>query len=429
MLRAHGAHERAPRQAQVLLDHPCWTLALAARSRSGFQHFARLRLAARRPPFGRPPCEGACRGRVPAGAGGGLGAAGPGRRAILGRSMLETLTQGFTAARDRLAGVREITEENIDEALRDVRMSLLEADVDFAVVKDFLARVKERVARRQGRDPRPGCPGPLDLGHAGPALRQDLRGRAGRADGSGGPGARPRLRGPDLGDAGGPAGRRQDHRGGQARRLPQKRTSASPCWWPPTSTGPPPSLQLQQLGERIGVAVHAGAEGESPAAICRAAAERARNEGFNAVIYDTAGRLAIDDDLMAELEEIVGGHRAGQHAAGLRRADGSRRRQRRPGVQRAAEARRRDPDQARRRRARRRRPRRQGTSPASRSSSWAPARPRQLEEFRPEGLASRILGMGDIVGLVRTSRRSSTRRRPRRTRSACSRASSASTTC
>ena len=58
--------------------------------------------------------------------------------------MLETLTQGFTAARERLAGVRELSEENIDEALRDVRMSLLEADVDFAVVKDFLARVKQK---------------------------------------------------------------------------------------------------------------------------------------------------------------------------------------------------------------------------------------------------------------------------------------------
>ena len=58
--------------------------------------------------------------------------------------MLETLTQGFTAARERLTGVRSLSDENVDEALRDVRMSLLEADVDLAVVKDFLARVKAR---------------------------------------------------------------------------------------------------------------------------------------------------------------------------------------------------------------------------------------------------------------------------------------------
>ena len=59
--------------------------------------------------------------------------------------MLETLSQGFAAARDRLGGVRQLTEESVDEALRDVRMSLLEADVDLAVVKGFLAGVKERV--------------------------------------------------------------------------------------------------------------------------------------------------------------------------------------------------------------------------------------------------------------------------------------------
>ena len=58
--------------------------------------------------------------------------------------MLETLTKGFKSAHERLSGVRELTEQNVEEALRDVRMSLLEADVDFQVVKEFLGRVKER---------------------------------------------------------------------------------------------------------------------------------------------------------------------------------------------------------------------------------------------------------------------------------------------
>ena len=58
--------------------------------------------------------------------------------------MLETLTRGFSAAREKLGGTRELTEANVDESLRDVRMSLLEADVDFGVVKDFLTRVKQR---------------------------------------------------------------------------------------------------------------------------------------------------------------------------------------------------------------------------------------------------------------------------------------------
>ena len=58
--------------------------------------------------------------------------------------MLETVTQGFKSATERLRGVRSLDDENIAEALREVRASLLEADVDFQVVKDFLARVKER---------------------------------------------------------------------------------------------------------------------------------------------------------------------------------------------------------------------------------------------------------------------------------------------
>ena len=58
--------------------------------------------------------------------------------------MLEILSKGFKSANEKLSGVRQLTEQNVDEALRDVRMSLLEADVDFQLVKDFLGRVKER---------------------------------------------------------------------------------------------------------------------------------------------------------------------------------------------------------------------------------------------------------------------------------------------
>src|SRR6059036_3329003 len=58
--------------------------------------------------------------------------------------MFETISRGFKAAKARLTGVADLTPENIDEALRDVRMSLLEADVEFKVVKRFLERVKEK---------------------------------------------------------------------------------------------------------------------------------------------------------------------------------------------------------------------------------------------------------------------------------------------
>src|ERR1700758_2264266 len=57
--------------------------------------------------------------------------------------MVDALAKGFKAARNRLAGLTELTEQNVDSALREVRLSLLEADVELGVVKSFLAKVKE----------------------------------------------------------------------------------------------------------------------------------------------------------------------------------------------------------------------------------------------------------------------------------------------
>ena len=58
--------------------------------------------------------------------------------------MFDALANGFRQAKNRLAGLTELTEQNIDTALREVRLSLLEADVELGVVKAFLARVKEK---------------------------------------------------------------------------------------------------------------------------------------------------------------------------------------------------------------------------------------------------------------------------------------------
>ncbi len=68
--------------------------------------------------------------------------------------MLETVTKGFRAAKNRLAGKAEITAELVDESLRDIRVSLLEADVAFEVVKSFVARVREKAVGESGRDHR-----------------------------------------------------------------------------------------------------------------------------------------------------------------------------------------------------------------------------------------------------------------------------------
>ena len=66
-------------------------------------------------------------------------------------AMLETLTKGFRSARDRFRGVVELSDANIADALSDVRASLLEADVDLGIVREFLAKVQERVVGERVR--------------------------------------------------------------------------------------------------------------------------------------------------------------------------------------------------------------------------------------------------------------------------------------
>jgi signal recognition particle subunit SRP54 len=313
--------------------------------------------------------------------------------------MLETLTQGFTSARERLSGVRELGEDNVAEALRDVRMSLLEADVDLAVVRDFLDRVKERaLGQKVGTRVRDASGRSIHVTpgqHFVKSCEEELVALMGPVDP-----ALARNRGITsimlIGLQGvgktTVAGKLAHHLEKQGRR---------PLLVAADVYRPAAVQQLQTLGGQLGVAVHAGAEGEAPAAICATAAARAKAEGFDAVVYDTAGRLAIDDDLMRELEEInaatepanrllvcdaLMGRDAVNVAKGfaerlaldgliLTKLDGDAR---------------------------------GGAALAIKAVTGVPIKflgtgeaLDRLEEFRPEGLASRILGMGDIVGLVK----------------------------
>ncbi len=313
--------------------------------------------------------------------------------------MLETLTRGFTSARERLQGVRELSEENVDEALREVRTSLLEADVDLEVVRGFLERVKERSlgekVRTRVRD-RAGRKQQVSPGqHFIATCQKELEALMGPVD--------TRMRRDDRGVVSvmlfGLQGVGKTTVAAKLARHLEKQ-GRKPLLVAADVHRPAAILQLQQLGERIGVTVHAGAPEDGAVAICQAARERARREGFDAVVYDTAGRLAIDDELMEELGGIAGVAGAsnallvcdalmGRDAVNVARSfsqrlsldgliltklDGDAR---------------------------------GGAALAIKEVTGVPIKflgtgesLDRLEAFRPEGLASRILGMGDVVGLV-----------------------------
>jgi len=313
--------------------------------------------------------------------------------------VLETVTQGFKNASERLRGVRELDEASIDEALRDVRLSLLEADVDLAITRSFLARVKERclgtkvetrVRDRAGRLLRV-TPGQ----HFIKTCEEELVALMGPVD-------------PSLARGTGGvsillAGLQGVGKTTVAAKLAVylRKQGRKPLLVAADVYRPAAIDQLKTLGANVGIPVHAGGPLERPPAICAAALERAKREGLDAIVYDTAGRLAVDDELMVELEQIVAAvspankllvcdalmgrdavNVAGAFAARialdgviLTKLDGDAR---------------------------------GGAALSVKAATGVPIKflgtgetVERLEEFRPEGLASRILGMGDIVGLVK----------------------------
>ncbi len=313
--------------------------------------------------------------------------------------MLETVSKGFKAARNKLKGRTEITPEVIDEALRDIRVSLLEADVSFEVVKRFVARVREKalgeVVDTKVRTDK-GVLRVTPQDHFVKICHDELEALMGPVDTS--------LR---TGEKGRPTGVMMVGLQGSGKTTTAGKIASrflgegkKPLLVAADVYRPAAVEQLKILGQRLGVPVFHEA-GVGPPEMCRHALAAAEKEKAGAIIYDTAGRLAIDEELMVELEEIkraVGPENILLVADSMIGQDA---------VKTAAEFDRRlaldgfiltklDGDA------------RGGAALSIKEVTGKPIKflgvgetLDKLEEFRPEGLASRILGFGDIVGLVK----------------------------
>ena len=309
--------------------------------------------------------------------------------------MFETISKGFRTVKHRFQGMREISEENIEEALRDIRVSLLEADVDFKVVRRFIGEVKTKalgqvvqvVAKKSKQEVTAGE-------HFIKICQDELEALMGPADSSlNFSSGVTKIMMIGLQGAG-----KTTTTGKLANYL--KAQGRSPMLVAADIYRPAAVEQLKILGQRLDVPVFHQAD-TAPPDICQAAEGQARKNGCDVLLFDTAGRLAIDESLMAELNQIksrtkpentllVVDSMIGQDAVRtaaqfdeqigisgfiMTKLDGDAR---------------------------------GGAALSIKSVTGKPIKflgmgedLDSLEEFRPEGLASRIMGFGDIVGLMK----------------------------
>ena len=305
--------------------------------------------------------------------------------------MFEALSDKLSGVFDKLRRRGALSETDVGEALREVRVAMLDADVALPVVRDFIAKVRDRAIGSEVLSS--VTPGQQIVKIVNDAMIEAL----------GGEGAVPL----NLNAAPpvpilmvGLQGSGKTTTAGKIALRLKDRMRRKVLLASLDTQRPAAQLQLAQLAEQAGVPSLPIVGGETPVQIARRAMDTGRREGFDVVILDTAGRLSIDEELMDEVRQVraeanpaetllVVDAMTGQDAVNtakafhdaltitgvvLTRMDGDSR---------------------------------GGAALSMRAITGAPIKligigekQDALEEFHPERVAGRILGMGDIVGLV-----------------------------
>jgi signal recognition particle subunit SRP54 len=306
--------------------------------------------------------------------------------------MLDSLSTRLQTIFDKLGGRGRLSEDNIQEALREVRLALLEADVNFKVVRAFIDRVKDKAV---GQDVLTSLtPGQQVVKVVHGELVELLGGSGHRLTAAPHP--------PTVIMLMGLQGSGKTTTAAKLARLYTKQ-GQHPLLAAADTQRPAAMDQLRTLGAQLGVPV-TGTQGQTPLEICRTAREEAASRGLTPLILDTAGRLHIDEALLAELQAIrreVSPHHVllvvdamtGQDAVTV--ADKFNQA---VGID-AVVLTKMDGDS------------RGGAALSVRHVTGRPIafvgvgeKTDALEPFHPDRLASRILGMGDVLSLVEKAR-------------------------
>ncbi len=303
--------------------------------------------------------------------------------------MFESLSEKLDGVFKKLKGRALLKEEDVAAAMKEVRMALLEADVNFRVVKDFVEKVRSRAVGKEVMESI--TPGQQVV----KIVNDELVSLMGKTHS--GIRLAPNL--PTIIMMIGLQGSGKTTSVAKVAKT-YKKEGRRPLLVAADTQRPAAITQLQTLGDQVGVPVYATREKDDPVRICKDALNKARTDGHDILILDTAGRLQIDDDLMKQLQDIkstvvpnevllVADAMTGQEAVNiaetfdekigidgviLTKMDGDAR------------------------------------GGAALSIMWVTGKPVKfmgvgekldpLEPFYPDRMASRILGMGDVLSLI-----------------------------
>ncbi len=304
--------------------------------------------------------------------------------------MFDTLSDRLEGVFKKLKGQGRVTERNIEEALREVRLALLEADVNIRVVRDFIEHVKRKALGQEVLASL--TPEQHFIRFVAIELREMMGGSTHELDLKVKPPVKIMLVGLQ--------GSGKTTSAAKLARFLKEERKRHPMLVSTDVRRPAAMEQLRVLGAQIGAPVLETRETEDPVEIGSRALARAETAGYDAIIFDTAGRLQIDEELMDELERLratvqphhillVADAMTGQDAVNV--AQGFHERLKISGLVLTKL----DSDA------------RGGAALSVRAVTGAPIlfagmgeKLAALEVFHPDRLASRILGMGDVLSLI-----------------------------
>ena len=207
--------------------------------------------------------------------------------------MFDNLSDRLQGIMHKIKGYGKITEDNIGDMMREIRLSLLEADVNYKVVKEFTNSVKEKALGEEVS--KSLSPGDVFVRIVRDELTELLGGENAPLVVSGNP---------TICMLVGLQGSGKTTTIGKLANLVRKKNKKKPLLVACDIYRPAAIDQLKQIGKELGIEVFS--EGKSnPVDIVSHALVYAKENGFDYILIDTAGRLHIDDDLMTELEDII----------------------------------------------------------------------------------------------------------------------------